>query len=94
MEGCPLTERWLSVRDAAERSGFSVDAIRRAIARGDLEAFKVCGRLRIAEDALERFMRAEPATDAPKPARSEKSAPRPAAGRGSFRDMARRSAAA
>jgi excisionase family DNA binding protein len=95
--GRGVTERWLSVRDAATRSGFKVDAIRRAIARGELEAYKVCGRVRIAEEALERFMRSEPVAEAPpvkpKPARSGNHDRRGRSGEPSFRDMARRSAA-
>jgi excisionase family DNA binding protein len=35
----PAPRRWLSVREAAERSGFSVRAIRERIAEGQLPAY-------------------------------------------------------
>lgn len=56
-----MTERWLSVAEAAERTGFTPEVIRRAIRRGELRAYKPLGRLKIAEEDLDAWMREHPA---------------------------------
>src|SRR3954452_1929026 len=40
-------ERLLCPRDVAERTGLSYHAVLRAIHRGELPAFRLCGRIRI-----------------------------------------------
>jgi excisionase family DNA binding protein len=46
----------LTVADAAERLGLKHGAVRRAIARGDLPAMKVCSRIRIDPAELRRWV--------------------------------------
>jgi len=41
------TERLLCPRDIAERTGLSYHAVLRAIHRGELRAFRLCGRIRV-----------------------------------------------
>jgi excisionase family DNA binding protein len=40
-------DRLLSLAEVAERFGLGEQAVRRAIARGELQATKVCGRIKI-----------------------------------------------
>jgi excisionase family DNA binding protein len=51
-----MIEPLLSTKDVAARVGLSEKAIRRAIARRELRAFKVCGRIRIAPAAVEVWL--------------------------------------
>lgn len=46
----------LKPEQVAAQCGLSVKAIYRAIQRGELEAFKLCGRWRIKSEALESWM--------------------------------------
>jgi len=46
--GYAVDAAWMTVAEAAERVGLHHRAIRRAIARGELRAVKVCSRIRIA----------------------------------------------
>lgn len=46
----------LSRRDAAQSLGITIQTLSRLIARGELQAYKVGGRVRIAPEALERFL--------------------------------------
>jgi excisionase family DNA binding protein len=48
----------LSVEEVSGRLAVSEHAVRRAIARGDLPAFKVCRRVRIREEDLDAFIEA------------------------------------
>jgi excisionase family DNA binding protein len=48
----------LTVADAAERLGLKHGAVRRAIARGDLPAMKLCSRIRIDPVDLRRWVEA------------------------------------
>lgn len=83
-----MTGRMISPEEAARRVSFNRDAIVRAIKRGELEASKLCGRWRIAEEALERWIaggRPEP-VPAPAAAPVRQGQPRAA----SFRERARR----
>lgn len=45
-------EHLLTVAEVAERVGLKHQAVRRAISRGDLDAVKLCGRVRIEPAAL------------------------------------------
>ena len=47
----PVAPRYLTVAEAARASGFSRQAVYRAIGRGDLRAGVVCSRIRIHPDA-------------------------------------------
>lgn len=46
----------LSVREVAARCGVSMDAVRRAIRRGDLPASKVFGRVRVDPADLQEYI--------------------------------------
>ena len=46
----------LTVADAADRLGLKHGAVRRAIARGDLPAMKLCSRIRIDPAELRRWV--------------------------------------
>jgi excisionase family DNA binding protein len=46
----------LTVADAARRLGLKHGAVRRAIARGDLPAMKVCSRIRVDPADLHRWV--------------------------------------
>lgn len=50
------SQRLLTVADAADRLGLAHGAVRRAIARGDLPAVKVCSRIRIDPTELRRWV--------------------------------------
>lgn len=45
-------ERLLSLQDVAAATGYSTEAIRRAVTRGELVAEKLCGRWRTTERAV------------------------------------------
>jgi excisionase family DNA binding protein len=51
-----MTDRLLTLDQVCERVQLSTWAIRRAIDRGELPAFKPCGRIRIAESALAAWL--------------------------------------
>jgi hypothetical protein len=100
VEGSAVTERqeYMTVKDCAERSGFGVEAIRRAIARKQLRAHKVLGEWRVRPGDFRSFMEGD---DGEPPAAASAALPkkpsgtsrvegrRAATGRTSFRDMAR-----
>jgi excisionase family DNA binding protein len=46
----------LTVSDVADRVGLSTKAVRRAIERGDLAASKLCGRIRVRREDLDRWI--------------------------------------
>ena len=50
------TTALMTVAEAAEHVGLNHRAIRRAIARGELRAVKVCSRIRIAPDDFARWL--------------------------------------
>ena len=50
------SDRLLTVADAADRLGLKHGAVRRAIARGDLPAVKLCSRIRIDPAELRRWV--------------------------------------
>ena len=101
-----IDEPLMSVRDAAALLGYESEApVRRMIAEGQLEAFKIRGRIRISSDAIGRLLeatRVRPRPPAPPPAdagagrvaaRSDVLARRSATGEGgssSFRERRRR----
>lgn len=49
-------DRLLTVAEVAERVGLKHQAVRRAVSRGDLEAVRLCGRIRIEPVALEAWI--------------------------------------
>jgi excisionase family DNA binding protein len=51
---------WLSIKEAAARSGFSTKTLYRAIAAGELRAKKVRSRWRIAVSDLEAWLLPRP----------------------------------
>jgi excisionase family DNA binding protein len=51
-----IVEGLLNLHDAAARVGLKHLALRRAINRGELEAFKLCGRIRIDSAELDRWI--------------------------------------
>jgi excisionase family DNA binding protein len=51
-----MTDPLLSVAEVGERCGLSAKAIRGAIGRGELAAFKLAGRIRIAEADLAAWL--------------------------------------
>lgn len=53
------SDHLLTVTDAAERLGLKHGAVRRAIARGDLPAMKLCSRIRIDPADLRRWIDAQ-----------------------------------
>jgi excisionase family DNA binding protein len=79
----------LTLAEVAERVQLSTWAIRRAIDRGELRAFRPCGRIRIAESALIDWLDASsvPAATPPKP--PAKSPGRRSTGRDTFRGRVR-----
>jgi excisionase family DNA binding protein len=52
----PVPPRYLTVAEAARASGFSRQAVYRAIGRGDLRAGVVCSRIRIHPDDFLAWM--------------------------------------
>jgi excisionase family DNA binding protein len=52
----PVPPRYLTVAEAARASGFSRQAVYRAIGRGDLRASVVCSRIRIHPDDFLAWM--------------------------------------
>jgi len=71
-----MPEGLLSAAHVAERCALSTRAIYRAVERGELRASRLCGRLRIAPEAVEEWIIASviepdrgsmPAAGAPKP---------------------------
>ena len=52
----PVPPRYLTVAEAARASGFSRQAVYRAIGRGDLRASVVCSRIRIHPDDFVAWM--------------------------------------
>ena len=62
MAGFPLpngaseAERLLCPREVATRTGLSYHAVLRAIHRGELPAFRLCGRIRIRPGELDRWI--------------------------------------
>jgi excisionase family DNA binding protein len=73
----PVPPRYLTVAEAARASGFSRQAVYRAIGRGDLRASVVCSRIRIHPDDFLVWMDGDRAAAAP----SEPHTTRRAAGR-------------
>lgn len=57
VHGVGEPERLLSPREVAERTGLSYHAVLRAIHRGELPAFRLCGRIRIRPSDVEAWMR-------------------------------------
>jgi excisionase family DNA binding protein len=49
----------LTVTAAAQRLGLKHGAVRRAIARGELPAMRVCSRIRVDSDELARWLEAQ-----------------------------------
>jgi excisionase family DNA binding protein len=49
-------EPLFTVGEVAQMVGLARDAIYRAIARGELEAFKPCGRLRVTESGVREWL--------------------------------------
>lgn len=97
-------DRFYSVAELADVTGYHRDTIYRAIDGGELVASKPRGKWLIAGDAINAWLQAgRPAVDhsaeysrppAPAPARSEKPARRSGPGaRGSFRERARKARA-
>lgn len=58
------TPRYLTVTETARASGFSRQAVYRAIGRGELRASVVCSRIRIHPDDFLAWMNGDPATAA------------------------------
>jgi excisionase family DNA binding protein len=58
---------WLSIKEAAARSGFSTKTLYRAIAAGELRAKKVRSRWRIAVSDLEAWLLPRPVVGSPAP---------------------------
>jgi excisionase family DNA binding protein len=54
--GSDDAERLLRAGDVADRTGLSYHAVLRAIHRGELPAFRLCGRIRIRPSDLEKWM--------------------------------------
>jgi excisionase family DNA binding protein len=74
------TPRYLTVAEAARASGFSRQAVYRAIGRGELRAGLVCSRIRIHPDDFLAWMDGDPAaTTPPAPRTSRRAAGRPGA---------------
>jgi excisionase family DNA binding protein len=61
----PAPPRYLTVAEAARASGFSRQAVYRAIGRGDLRASVVCSRIRIHPDDFLAWMDGDRAATAP-----------------------------
>jgi excisionase family DNA binding protein len=61
----PVPPRYLTVAEAARASGFSRQAVYRAIGRGDLRASVVCSRIRIHPDDFLAWMDGDSAATAP-----------------------------
>jgi excisionase family DNA binding protein len=76
----PVPPRYLTVAETARASGFSRQAVYRAIDRGDLRASVVCSRIRIHPDDFLAWMDDDSAA-----APSEPRTTRRAAGRGGAR---------
>jgi excisionase family DNA binding protein len=77
----PVPPRYLTVAEAARASGFSRQAVYRAIGRGELRASLVCSRIRIHPDDFLAWMDGDPVATAP----SEPRTSRRAAGRSGAR---------
>ncbi len=63
-----MTPRFLLPSEAAELVGLSPRAIYRAVQRGELEAVRLCSRIRIPREAFEKWIensRVEPGEPAP-----------------------------
>ena len=60
-----FTPRYLSVTETARASGFSRQAVYRAIGRGELRASVVCSRIRIHPDDFLAWMDGDPAATTP-----------------------------
>lgn len=90
-------DQLLTLEQAAQRVQLSVWALRRAIHRGALRAYKPAGRIRIPADALQEWLeQSAPPTVAPVPRATlmQTSTPRPVVvGEDSFRARARRKSA-
>lgn len=61
----PLVSAWLSIKEAAARSGFSTKTLYRAIAARELRAKKVRSRWRIAVHDLETWLLPHPTVARP-----------------------------
>jgi len=80
------SDRLLSPEEVARACGLSRRAVYRAIARGELQAARLCNRLRVRPDELERWIgerTVAPETAAPASSRP----PRGASSRGSLRAL-------
>lgn len=53
-----MSEPLLTPGDVAAQLGVSVKTVRRLVARGELEAFLVAGRLRIEPESVEQYLEA------------------------------------
>lgn len=62
--------RYLTVTETARASGFSRQAVYRAIGRGELRASVVCSRMRIHPDDFLAWMDGDPAATASSPQRT------------------------
>lgn len=74
----------LSPEQVARMCGLSRRAVYDAIKRGELSAFRLCSRLRISVDQLDRWLRASAVAASPM-AITPDDVPRPVATRGSFK---------
>ncbi len=73
----------------ARHTGLSRKAIYRAIERGDLRAYRLCGRLRIKPDDEQAWLEANRVTVAAGPVEPPPPRPRPAAAEHSLRRLLR-----
>jgi excisionase family DNA binding protein len=69
-----MPPRYLTVAEAARASGFSRQAVYRAIGRGDLRASVVCSRIRIHPDDFLTWMEGDGAAAAPSGRRTTRGA--------------------
>jgi excisionase family DNA binding protein len=74
-----MNGRLLTPEDVARRTGLSRRAVYRAIERGDLQASRLCSRLRIREADYEAWIEAN-IVEIPQHAGSPPPPPRPATG--------------
>jgi excisionase family DNA binding protein len=84
----PVPVAFLSTDECAQRAMLSRKAIYRAIASGELRAFRVRARLRVPEEEFGRWMTADPVSSAPSGPGQDASTRRPAPA-GSFRSVLR-----
>lgn len=56
-EVVPVSQVYFSPKDVATMTGFKIDAVRRAIAAGELRAYKPRGRVRIHQADVDAWMR-------------------------------------